>query len=460
MEAEAGSSGRAGKHGTCRKLRKALPKEAKEIVLNVFNYLSKSMHQAEAFSRCESMTGVPEWTVRRVVKEQNRIGAVDNPLFHLKGRKAIKLDDDIKMALRRTVHSFFLKNEIPTLKAIHAKIQDNNIIPPMSTDTLRKTLHGINFRYEKRSRRSILIEKPEIIAWRRKYLRSMAEYRRQGRKVYYMDETWVNAGHTVTKTWTDKAITSSRQAHIEGLSTGLRAPSGKGQRLILTHIGSDSGFLEGCILTFVSKKGGDYHDEMNAACFENWFEGVLQRVEPNSIIVMDNASYHSRQAERLPTSGSRKSEMQDWLREKGIPFDDTCVKAELYVIIKQYKPANITYVIDEMARRCGISVLRLPPYHCELNPIELIWAQVKGHIARQNTTFKLQDVKVLLENAIQLVTPEAWQNAIRHVVQEERKMWQVDHHIDTTLEPVIINLGEESDSDSLLLSNESGSDDE
>nr|CAH7724413.1 unnamed protein product [Callosobruchus chinensis] len=112
MEAEAGSSGRAGKHGTCRKLRKALPKEAKEIVLNVF------------------MTGVPEWTVRRVVKEQNRIGAVDNPLFHLKGRKAIKLDDDIKMALRRTVHSFFLKNEIPTLKAIHEKIQDNNIIPP------------------------------------------------------------------------------------------------------------------------------------------------------------------------------------------------------------------------------------------------------------------------------------------------------------------------------------------
>ena len=92
---------------------------------------------------------------------------------------------------------------------------------------------------------------------------------------------------------------------MEGLSTGLRAPSGKGQRLILTHIGSDSGFLDGCNLTFVSKKGGDYHDEMNASCFENWFEGVLQQVEPNSIIVMDNASYHSRQAERIPTMGYR-----------------------------------------------------------------------------------------------------------------------------------------------------------
>ena len=24
--------------------------------------------------------------------------------------------------------------------------------------------------------------------------------------------------------------------------------------------------------------------------------------------------------------------------------------------------------------------MRLPPYHCELNPIEMAWAQVKGYI--------------------------------------------------------------------------------
>ncbi|CAH1971032.1 unnamed protein product [Acanthoscelides obtectus] len=196
----------------------------------------------------------------------------------------------------------------------------------------------------------------------------MIEYRRQSRKIYYLDETWVNAGHTVKKTWIDKNVVRNRQASIEGLSTGLRGPSGKGQRLIVTHIGSDSGFLEECDLIFVSKKGGDYHDEMNASCFESWFQGVLQRVEPNSVIVMDNASYHSRRAERVPTMGSRKSDMQQWLREKGTPFDDSCVKAELYEKIKQHKPANISYVTDEMARQCGVTVLRLPPYHCELNP--------------------------------------------------------------------------------------------
>ena len=41
------------------------------------------------------------------------------------------------------------------------------------------------------------------------------------------------------------------------------------------------------------------------------------------------------------------------------------------------------YVVDELALKRGITVLRLPPYHCELNPIELVWAQVKGEVAPQ-----------------------------------------------------------------------------
>ncbi|KAJ8911297.1 hypothetical protein NQ315_003288 [Exocentrus adspersus] len=55
---------------------------------------------------------------------------------------------------------------------------------------------------------------------------------------------------------------------------------------------------------------------------------------------------------------------------------------------------------DEMAASRQITVLRLPPYHCELNPIELVWAQVKGDVARNNTSFKLSDVKILLENFV------------------------------------------------------------
>jgi hypothetical protein len=42
------------------------------------------------------------------------------------------------------------------------------------------------------------------------------------------------------------------------------------------------------------------------------------------------------------------------------------------------------------------SILRTPVRHCELNPIELIWAQVKGFVAENNTTFRLKDVEKLV----------------------------------------------------------------
>lgn len=42
------------------------------------------------------------------------------------------------------------------------------------------------------------------------------------------------------------------------------------------------------------------------------------------------------------------------------------------------------YVIDEEALKCGKKVLRLPPYHCELNAIELARSVVKNHVKTNN----------------------------------------------------------------------------
>ncbi|KAH9627805.1 hypothetical protein HF086_000190, partial [Spodoptera exigua] len=95
----------------------------------------------------------------------------------------------------------------------------------------------------------------------------------------------VKKGHTVKKTWVDKKVTSSRQAFLEGLTTGLKNPSGKGKRLIISHIGSEEGFLEEGLMIFEAKKNcEDYHDEMNAVFFEKWFAGVLPKLRPNSIV--------------------------------------------------------------------------------------------------------------------------------------------------------------------------------
>ena len=96
-----------------------------------------------------------------------------------------------------------------------------------------------------------------------------------------MDETWLNEGHTVDKVWKDTSIKSSKQAFLSCLSSGLTSPSGKGKRMIITHIGSNSGFVDGGLDVFESNKNKDYHEDMNSERFEKWFADVLPRLEDN-----------------------------------------------------------------------------------------------------------------------------------------------------------------------------------
>ena len=55
------------------------------------------------------------------------------------------------------------------------------------------------------------------------------------------------------------------------------------------------------------------------------------------------------------------------------------------------------YVIDYMTEKAGYSVLRLHPYHCILNPIEMAWNQLKYHVGHMNFyTSKLSKVVDLI----------------------------------------------------------------
>lgn len=101
-----------------------------------------------------------------------------------------------------------------------------------------------------------------------------------------------------------------------------------------------------------------------------------------------------------------------------------------------------------MAKEKGVTVLRLPPYHCELNPIELIWAQVKGYVASKNKSFKLSEIKSLLPEALESITAEKWQSCIKHVEEEEKKMRRLDGIIDDMVEQFIINVGASSSEES------------
>ena len=175
---------------------------------------------------------------------------------------------------------------------------------------------------------------------------------------------------------------------------------------------------------------------MDGECFTTWFTThLLPNIPPHSIIVMDNAPYHSMVEDKVPTltNGGKKSEMQSWLRRHEVDFDSKMIRAELHQLIQAHKPAHPQYVIDRIAAENGHTVVRLPPYHCELNPIELMWAQVKGGVAQKNVTFTMSQIKILLEGEINLVTAENWAKACNHVKWLEDEIFDAEIKIDSSL---------------------------
>ena len=92
-------------------------------------------------------------------------------------------------------------------------------------------------------------------------------------------------------------------------------------------------------------------------------------------------------------------------------------------------------------------VIKFYACNSELNPIELIWAQIKFFVARENRTYKIKQVWELVEYAMEnVISTESWHNAIRHVLKFEQEYWEMDQRV-LLDQPLIIRIGE-SDSDS------------
>lgn len=95
------------------------------------------------------------------------------------------------------------------------------------------------------------------------------------------------------------------------------------------------------------------------------------------------------------------------MASKNIEFEENMTQATLLDIVQQHKDSYCEkYAVDEMAAEHRRTILRLPPYRCELNPIVLVWAQAKGYVAKNNKTFKMAEVKKLFEEGLLQVTAE------------------------------------------------------
>ena len=113
-------------------------------------------------------------------------------------------------------------------------------------------------------------------------------------------------GPLMVALWIFKAETKKKKRKTEDLSS----KNGKQESVEKDHSSNSEDETKEEGLLFEE----DYHDSMNAKNFEKYFASFCEKLPKNSVIVIDNASYHSRNSDTYPKSNWRKRQLIDWLK--------------------------------------------------------------------------------------------------------------------------------------------------
>ncbi|KAH9375501.1 hypothetical protein HPB48_016646 [Haemaphysalis longicornis] len=165
-----------------------LSKDAKQVIANVYartrmRFPEKSVR--EVLRVVSEDTGVSPRTVAKLKAERLR-GPLASPKkrprdVKISSTRTVKHDTFAVHAIRLKVHSMYAKREVPTLDSVRQAVNEDDGLPNFTKTTLWRLMKDIGFTFDKRKRNLALIERSDIIAWRRRYLRAIKEFRRQGR---------------------------------------------------------------------------------------------------------------------------------------------------------------------------------------------------------------------------------------------------------------------------------------
>lgn len=223
---------------TTKRRRRPFSSQEKDMIIKLYETFVREAPDAsqnEIVKTVASSLGIHWVSVYTIIKEKKTNHVLKSPKKTRERKTVINTTDNFTQnALRRIVHEFFSRNEIPTLNKILQVVNSDTTLENYKRATLAKLLKHIGFKFEKRSRNSVMTDREDLQHWRRNYLKYVKEARAQNKKIFYLDETWVNEGHTNSSIWLDSTIQCARDALINGLSCGLKNPSGE-LRVISTN---------------------------------------------------------------------------------------------------------------------------------------------------------------------------------------------------------------------------------
>jgi transposase len=407
---------------------RTLSPDIKKVIVQIKKYFDRTKsdiaeQQLPSPKRVAHALDLSLTTVDRVLADFNRDPDLLEKPPKLKGRPDHVMPDSLQSIIREYIRDANKEGLFITLDVLRQQLMETIPLDELNIRTLGRALDRWGFAFGKGVRSQHLKEKEHVIAARQRYLRRKRE-NRQGtdtiRPEVYFDESYVNKNHSNDFTW-----------YFEEDGPLVQKPTGQGERLIIINAITKNGWVPNAKLTYKStKKTGDYHGQVNYELFSKWFqEKLLPNIPKNSLIIMDNAPYHNVLSPcSAPTFASKKEYIRLWLAKNNVPVSDDCLKPEMIEILNQKAPVP-TYAIDIIAEQAGHEVLRTPPYHPELQPIETCWGIVKNQVAR-NCDFTMANLLLQLDTAFASVTTQTCKGLIKKIRQIEDDFWTSDAELD------------------------------
>ena len=204
-----------------KKKRKIFTSGEREMILSVYKHFrAKTVDGGittvhEAARQTAEAVGASCTTVLQVKADYRNGKGLETPRKHRGTERKVtrlqKYDSFTQAAIRRKVHMLYREDDLPTLNKVVSIVNEDDDLPTFSKTTMRRLLLDIRFKYIKRKRESLLIDREDIVAWRHRYLHSIRDERVKEKTIVYTDETWAYAGHTKSRVWVDTSIKTATQ---------------------------------------------------------------------------------------------------------------------------------------------------------------------------------------------------------------------------------------------------------
>jgi hypothetical protein len=154
---------------------------------------------------------------------------------------------------------------------------------------------GYKYSYNKKIIREEIINSERIQKLIKNYLLEKLRLEKilstDGKKppVVYLDESVIHKNYVQNKALQPQDVNKRQK---------MKRSVDKGVRFSVINAGSEEGFVNKAELIV-------YNNEINAQIFEQWLETqLLPNIPPNTVVIYDNCSVHSRQFNKTPTQNS------------------------------------------------------------------------------------------------------------------------------------------------------------